>query len=270
MNLWKKIILTSVFISACIFALPATAQEFSIVTSYCGVHENSFVDANYGLKLNDSQSIYGMFVQTVNPEKYQWNIFLYQTEDINYSDIWGFNLIYDWYFGSDKQNKKVVGVGINYIETDLSGKNVPFHSGQLEGFDLELRVVSPYIRGGKYYNFGQDRLGGRILPWVGMQLDVSRGTGSVDFQGPGAASFEINDNKLSLITGGNIRMNFSHFLQADAKYSVAYSSGDLLDKRSLVMNLFLTRSVALSYRYKYHETPMGSDSNNMLGIAMVF
>lgn len=92
MNFFKQLVIIMFLF---LFAVPAFGSDFTIVTPYLGTENNTYIDNQYGIELNDSQLIKGLYVQRINPEKYQWNAFLYQTPDINYSNLWGINFIYD-------------------------------------------------------------------------------------------------------------------------------------------------------------------------------
>ena len=79
----------------------------------------------------------GLYLQSINPERYQWNLFIYRTENINYADLTGANFIYDCYYGRDTNVKNAVGMGINYLHLDLAGKNAATSMGTLNGFNLD-------------------------------------------------------------------------------------------------------------------------------------
>lgn len=251
-----------------LFAVPAFGADFTIVTPYLGTENNTYIDDQYGIEFNDSQPTKGLFIQSINPEKYQWNVFLYQTPEINYSRLWGINFIYDRYFGGDAKN--VIGVGANYFEMTLAGEDISTPEGNLDAMNMNLTIFSPYIRVGKYFGFGQKQLRWTLLPWIGGQMDISRGSGLIDFPGPGSAPFNINDNQFSWIAGVNLKVDFSHYLQLELKRSVAYHSDQFFNKSSAMMNLFMSRNIGLSYRYNYNETTMGKDSYTMFGMAIVF
>lgn len=266
MNFLKQLVITMVLF---LFAAPAFGADLTIITPYLGTENNTYIDDQYGIELNDSQATKGLFVQSINPEKYQWNVFLYQTPAINYSHLWGVNFIYDWYFG--KNAKDVFGVGANYFEMAMLGEGVPTNMGTLDALDMNLTIFSPYIRVGKYFDFGQEgKLRYTLLPWFGGQMDISRGSGLVDFPGPGSAPFQINDDQFSWIAGVNLKADFYHFLQLEFKRSVAYHTDQFFNKSSAMVNLFITRNIGLSYRYNYNETTMGNDSYNIFGVAIVF
>lgn len=250
-------------------AVPVFGESITVITPYYGTEENHYQNRDYGLSLKDSQRMKGFFIQSVEPETYQWNIFLYQTQDINYSDLHGVNFIYDRYLGKPEE-KVVLGFGMNYLEMDLAGKNVPLAAGRLEGLYLDMSIFSPYLRIGKYYHFGEDKLRTTMLPWIGAQVDYIEGSGRVDFPGPGAIDFTMDDDPFSWIAGVNLKLYVHRFLQIEGKYAAAYHESVFRDKHSAIVNLFFSRRLGVSYRYHHQETDTGIDSYQIFGIAMVF
>jgi hypothetical protein len=73
MNLLKKQIVLVILLSF-FCEIPVMAADLKIITPYWGIEENTF--QNNGLKLKDSQEMKGLFIQSINPEKYQWNLFI--------------------------------------------------------------------------------------------------------------------------------------------------------------------------------------------------
>lgn len=250
---------------------PVSAADYKIVTPYWGVEENIYLNEKYGLEMKDSQTTKGLYLQSVNPEKYQWNVFIYRTEDINYSDLDGVNLIYDRYFGADAKVKNLIGLGVNYFRLDLAGENIPVNTGiRLDAFNLDQEITSLYLRIGRSYKYNQGQTSYSVLPWIGRQLDQSRGTGLVDLPGPKAIVIKIDEDQYSWIAGVNLKANWRHFLQLETKHSITYTDTDYLNKSSAMVNLFLTKNLGLSYRYNYHQTTVGKDSYHLLGLAVLF
>ena len=163
MKLMSKLILT-VILLILVSTAPVLAENIKIATVYWGTEDNTYQDDQYGLKLNDSQPMKGIYLQSIDTEKYQWNLFLYQTNDINYSDLTGVNFIYDYYFGANAKTKKVIGIGANYLQLDMAGQNVPTAMGPLPGFDLNLDTTSLYVRAGQYYISDQGPLTYTLMP----------------------------------------------------------------------------------------------------------
>ena len=247
-----------------------SAGNITVIAPYYGTENNTYVNSEYGLNLEDSAAFKGLYLQSVNPEKHQWNLFLYRTDNINYSDLNGFNFICDYYFGKSHGSKNVAGVGMNYLKLDMKGEQVPTAGGPLDAFDLDMDICSFYARVGKYYNYDRGKFNFRFMPWAGGQLNHSRGKGTVDYPGPGKASFKIDNNRYYWITGLNFKADYCHFLQFEAKHCITFDQNDFYHKTTVMVNVFLTRNLGLSYRYNHQETCAGKDSYNLFGIAAVF
>ncbi len=244
----------------------AFAESVTIVTPYFGTEENTYIDESYGLKLKDSQNTKGLFIQSINPDEYQWNAFFYNTNNINDSDLLGLNFIYDRYFGKTQKVQNVVGIGANYLKMKLDSVNVP----GLSEFQMDQDILSLYLRIGRYYKFDQGRFNFTVMPWMGGEWDHSEGTVLTDYPGPGSATSEIEDNQYSCIAGMNFKMNFRPFLQIEAKPGITYLDGECYWKKSAMVNVFLTKNIGLSYRYDYHENSSGKDTLSIFGVAVVF
>lgn len=194
---------------------PVLAADLKIGTLYWGTEENTYRNEAYGVEMNDSQPTNGLYLQSINPEKYQWNLFVYRTQDINASDLLGANFIYDHYFGVDDHAKNVIGVGANYLQMDLDGTGILTSLGALDAFKLDQDITSLYVRIGRSYNYGENQLRFTVMPWAGGQWDQSRGKGLVDFPGPGSVRFEIDEDGYSWIGGVNLKADYHHFLQVE-------------------------------------------------------
>ncbi len=242
----------------------AFAESLTIVTPYFGTEKNTF--DSYGLKLKDSQNTKGLYIQSINPDGYQWNAFFYNTNNINDSDLSGLNFIYDRYFGKTQKVQNVAGIGANYLKMKLDSVSVP----GLSEFQIDQDILSLYLRIGRYYKFDQGRFNFTVMPWMGGEWDHSEGTVLVDDPRPGSTKFEIDDNQYSWIAGMNFKMNFQHFLQIEAKPGITYLDGESYWKKSAMVNVFLTKNVGLSYRYDYHENSSGKDGLSIFGVAVVF
>jgi hypothetical protein len=265
----KKTIFLTIFF-AFFSVSPVLAEDFKIITPYGGMEENTYQNNQYGLNLKDSQAMKGLYLQSIDTEKYQWNLFIYQTENINYADLSGVNFIYDYYFGKDTNVKNVIGIGVNYLQLDLAGKNIPTSAGSLDGFNLDQDTASLYLRIGKYYSHGQANLNLTLMPWIGGQLDHSEGDGLVDLPGPGSIAFKVNEDHYSWIAGLNLKTSFYHFLQLEAKHTITFNHDDYFHKNTAMVNIFLNKNWGLSYRYNYQETAAGNDSYRILGLAALF
>lgn len=262
--------LISIVFGLLFWGKPGLAADFTIVTPYWGIEENTLINEDYGLELEDTEPMKGLYIQSIDTKKYQWNLFCYRTNDINYSDLWGFNFTYDRYFGVHDNVKNLIGVGINYSKIDMAGEDVPASRGNLDSFNMDLTNTSYYLRVGRSYDFGRDKLRYSILPWVGGQWDRSEGSGTADFPGPRLAGFQIGEDSESWIAGVNFKATIFHFIQVEAKHSVTYHEDDLFNRSSFMVNFLLSKNVGLSYRYNHQEMPMGEDNYSMIGLTVFF
>ena len=95
----SAIVLAVLAVSAVTAGVSAESGDIRIVAPYLGYVTNVYENADYGLELDDSSLMKGLFFQWVDPKRYQWNTFLYQSSDINYSNLWGGHFIFDLYLG---------------------------------------------------------------------------------------------------------------------------------------------------------------------------
>lgn len=243
----------------------AEAEDIRIVVPYLGYVNNVYENADYGLDLDDSKLMKGLYFQWINPDRYQWNTFLYQSSDINYSTLWGGHFIFDLYLGVQERGKYVIGSGIEYIRLDMdAGNNIgPY-------IDLQLlnNIIVPYLRAGRYFLFGSDTLSVSILPWAGIQPEWVRGEFS-STPGP-PTPIEIEEYDLYGIAGINASVSIFHFITVDAKYRGTFNADEYFSTVDSMVNVFFTRHWGLSYRFKYSETSSGSTSYHIGGIAFVF
>ena len=252
-----------VFVTAAVGAEP---EDIRIVAPYLGYVNNVYED--HGLNLDDSKLMKGLYFQWINPDRYQWNTFLYQASDINYSMLWGGHFIFDYYFGVQERGKFVVGTGIEYIRLDMdAGANLP----PLTNFELLNNIIVPYARFGRYFSFGSDTLSVSLLPWAGIQPEWVKGDISFIPPGPPTPYEEkIDEYDLYGIAGINTSVSIFHFITVDAKYRGTFNADDYFSTVDSMVNVFFTRHWGLSYRFKYSETSSGSTSYHIGGIAYVF
>ena len=80
----RKIILVLFIVNMAVMG-----RNIRIVTPYIGSINNQLAVENMD-DMEDSALLGGLYFQWVNPLKYQWNVFLYSSRDINYSDIFDY------------------------------------------------------------------------------------------------------------------------------------------------------------------------------------
>lgn len=266
----RRLCLLLALLAAPVRPLAAAPAGVTVVTPYLGVEKNIYRNRDYGLNLADSATMKGLYVQSVQPGRRQWNCFFYRTADINYSELSGVHAIYDHYFGRSEGRRNVAGIGANYLRLDGAGRQVPTATGILDGFSLSLDTLSLYARAGRNYDLDRARTRWSVMPWAGFQYDRTRGSGLVDFPGPGTAAFTVDSDRHYLITGLNLKAVIHHFLHLELKHNLTLDRDDTFHKTSAMANIFFTRHLGLSWRYNRQETTVGRDRYHLFGAAVVF
>lgn len=262
------VILALLIVISVTVAVSANAEDIRIVAPYLGYLRNVYENATYNLDLDDSSLMEGLYFQWINPNRYQWNTFLYHSSDINYSTLWGGHFIFDLYLGVRERGKFVIGTGVEYIRLDMDAGNeiVP-----LTDFQLTNNIIVPYLRAGRYFLFGGDRVSVSLLPWAGIQQEWVKG--DITFIPPGPpipVEADIDEEDFFGIAGINTSVSIFHFITVDAKYRGTFNADDYFSSVDSMLNVFFTRHWGLSYRFKYSETSSGSTAYHIGGIAYVF
>jgi hypothetical protein len=254
------------------------AGDIRILCPYAGalINEDITSHQTYTLSLRDTALLKGLFFQWIRPQVFQVNTFLYQSSNVNYSAVWGGHLMGDAYFLASKWGAGVAGAGSEFIfiSMDADSHSMRMTNGEYTGFsDFEMQntVYTPFIRAGYKFTPMSGNVKLSVLPWAGVQYEGVRGRIEVDFpvfQYPMHADI-VADHWYAL-AGLGVNANLFHFVDLEAKYHATFNTGALYPTASAMMNLFLTRRVGLSYRFKYMELSAGSNTYHMGGIAFVF
>jgi hypothetical protein len=253
-------------------AFSASAKDIRIVCPYIGPVTDVYKNDERNLDLKDNSLLKGVFFQWVNPERYQWNAFIYQSSDINYSTLWGSHFIFDYYFLSGELGKFVIGTGIEYLRIDMDADS---SITPLKDFELYNNLFIPYVRFGYRFQFNYSKFKISILPWIGAEYQGVRGDLTMVMDPPGPApeittEENIDNNDYLGIAGVNLKANLFHMLDLEAKYNGTFDTKVYYSTATAMVNLFFTRQLGVSYRVKYMELEKGSDLYNIFGIAFVF
>jgi hypothetical protein len=257
-------------------AMPAVPEDIRIVAPYLGSITDIQKDDSQGMDLTDTKLIEGLYGQWINPDLYQWNVFVYHSVDLNYSTVWGGHFILDLYLGpGDWGGKFVAGAGIELMRFDMDAGN---DIAPLTDFTQGMTVTVPYLRAGKYFQFGSGQVEVSVLPWVGVQPLWVSGSGSFVLPGgppgppmPTTVKFSLDDYELDGITGINLKVTLFHFFQVEGKYQAVFNANALRSVVTVDANLFFTRNWGLTYRFKYaEETSTSTDIYHMFGVAFMF
>jgi hypothetical protein len=273
----KKIYIP-IMVSIILFLLSASALQartIRIVTPYLGALTNTYTDEEYNLDLDDTALLKGLYLQWIDTEQFQVNFFLYQSSNINYSNIWGFHFLFDYYFDVQENQKNVIGLGTEYIGINMdAGSNIV----QLTDFTLENDVYAPFVRAGRYFYFGSpERVRSYFLPWFGLEYDIVRGDVSFTITNPfpppptfGDVKEEIKEEYFYGLLGLKFKTVIYHFIDIELKSSFAFNDDEILTRLAAMANLYLGRHWGLSYRFLYTESTSGSNMYNVGGVAILF
>ncbi|MDD5456825.1 MAG: hypothetical protein PHV30_07325 [Candidatus Margulisbacteria bacterium] len=243
------------------------AKDILMMAPYYGTILNTYENSSYGLNLQDTQMMDGLFVQYLNSGLGCINAFFFQAPQVNFSRVIGVHSNADMYFGDG--DKWVLGLGYDNIVIKMdAGNNI---SG-LTSFKMDNNVKEVYVRFGKYISIGEwFGLITRLLPYIGYGTESVGGSVTVDPAGPAPSTAKpIDDGQNYLLAGLNSKFSFLHFLNFDAKYMVMFQKVKPINIVTLQANLFLTQNWGISYQYKYMELSNGKDIYNIAGIDYVF
>ncbi len=252
------------------------ADTFHVLTPYVGPMTNKITSTTTKSEIKDHALLKGLYYQQINPDLYQWNLFLYTCNDINQSDLMGGHIIVDRYFKKTDTGKFVIGVGMNSL--DLSSS--PIAVTNAVSISVAHTIYAPYVRTGYYFYFNQDSdLKLTLMPWFGFEEDIVRGYVQADIQlpFPGApvitSRTSIDHNYEYGLGGLQFKINYHHFLDFKIKYHRKFSfdsKSEGLHNASAMINVYLSKNWGISYRYKYFEEITGSNSYNIFGVSYIF
>jgi hypothetical protein len=250
-----------------IIAIPVFAKDVILVCPYAGPLTDEYRNDAKNLVLKDTAPLMGIFFQWVRPDRWQWNAFLYRSDDINYSTLWGGHFVYDRYLAASKRGKWVIGGGAEFLRIDMDAGT---HISPRFDFKLLNKLFIPYARFGYRFQFNPSMMTAGVMPWIGAEHQGVKGEMTIDPIGDTPAKTESIDNgEMLAMAGLNVSANFFHLLDVEAKYQGAFNSDTKYTSASAMANLYLKRWCALSYRYKYMELDNGYNSYHIFGLAFI-
>lgn len=248
---------------------------FNIVP-YAGYIRSEYRDSDYNLDEEDSAIMKGLYLQWIKADVFQVNSFIYGADDLNNENFSGFHLMGDFYIRHPENGRYVIGAGIEMLKPDFS-KGI---SSPAFIFDAEIKntIYVPFIRAGRYFDFkitGSSSIS--LLQWAGYQMAVSRGDVNIRIDPDGAGFIpeyeideEISNETSSLLAGVTLSVNLMRVIGLDFKYKAVMNSEDYFNVIEAMGNIYLTRNVGFSTRYKYAENSSGNTSYNIYGLIISF
>jgi len=262
-------ILTFLLLSA-VLSAPAAAETIRIITPYIGSITNEYANPAYSLDLKDTGEMDGIYAQWINTEKFQANAFYYRAPNINFSDVTGLHLNFDYYLKPSEAGKWVAGAGLEDLNINMSAGR---HIAGLKSFDMDNDVRFYYLRAGRYFYYKNGLLNASLLPYAGYAHEKI--TGEINMERlhgpmPRASTIDISESDNHPLAGLNLNTTFAHFFEVQAKWMGRFKDGERLDEYSLLANIYLNRHWGLSYRYKYMEYGAASNKYNLAGLVYCF
>jgi hypothetical protein len=252
--------------------LPLLAQDIRIICPYVGPITNTYKDDERKMDLKDNSLLKGLFFQVVRPDRYQWNAFIYQSSNINYSTIWGGHFIFDYYLPSGEQNKFVIGTGIEYLRINMDADSSIY---PLKNLELLNQIYIPYVRLGYRLQFNSEHAKLAVLPWAGVEYEGVNGSIKISIKPSRFAPLittrqKIDESNTFGMAGLNLNAHIYHMFEAELKYYGAFDDKSYYSTVNAMVNIFVSRNFGFSYRAKYMEIDKGSDTYHIFGLAFVF
>lgn len=204
----------------------AMLPSITVFAPYIGTLSHTYQGENPMYpKLTDTGLMYGLFAQHLNRKRFMANAFLYYANDVNYSSILGLHAIVDIYFDARAEGKWVAGIGTEYIGISLDAGSSLLTSG-LEQFQMDLSVLTPFVRAGRYFysRMGAWRL--TVLPWIGGIWEAVRGEVRVNPSGPTPLTpVDADEDQYFFQAGLNVSALYGYYLRLKAKYNNRFKRG---------------------------------------------
>jgi hypothetical protein len=212
----------------------------------------------------------GVYAQWIETDILQGNFFGYWSPDVNYSKVWGLHGNLDGYFMNGSWGSLVAGIDIENINIKTDAGS---HLDGLSAFTMDNNVLFGMVRGGARFKIQPtDNVSMTLFPYIGATREQVKGELYFDTAGPmpPPKTIDISDTSNYMSWGINLNVRAFHFIDLTLKYLGRAQSGNYMNSTTAQLNWYLTRSVALSYQYKYMEISNGWDQYHLLGAGMVF
>lgn len=243
-----------------------------IGTLYGGIITNKYEDSSKGISMKDSGFMSGIYGQWIKPETFQANMFGYWSPDVNYSRVLGIHANVDGYFLKKGIATLAAGIDVENIHISMDAGS---HVEGLSEFEMENNVFFGMLRTGTVLSFSNsESLGLTVFPYIGFTRQKVSGDVTVDPNGPPMMTPEtktsFSDTDYYLSWGINTTARVSRYAALTAKYLGRAEKDNYMHSFTLQANIYLSRSVFLSYQCKYMELSNGYDLYNIAGIGVTF
>lgn len=254
----KKLLIILVLLQSVL----VSAENIQILVPYAGYLTNSYEEYS----TDDSGPMAGLFYQFVNPGSLQFNVFLYGTNELYEKPFLGAHFNGDYYIPTSENGELLLGGGLEIINLGID--ITPYYE-----IDSSMMFYVPFLRVAYQYEiFNKNSVKLSLMPWVGAQYDISRVETDVtgDFDGPGpmptmTVSDSSDSETLQGLAGMKLGINLYHFIDISLKYKLQFSEGEYSHSIDALNNIYFTRDLGLSYRFKYSQSS-SDNTYHLLGL----
>ncbi len=247
------------------------APRVRIAAAYGGVLTNTYEDGR--VALSGSGALGGLYLQWIEPDYFQTNLFVYYAPSVNESRVFGLHLNGDAYFFSGDWGSLVAGLDVEDLFVNMDAKD---SIAGLSSFTLENNTLAIMGRAGVRVRFAPlEGLKLVVFPYVGVmhQRDTGEITrdplGDPDFDPPAVTS-SIEESQNSFAGGLNLTAKVGHLGEVTLKYLGHLDEDELRSIYTAELKVFVHRSAVVSYQFKDMEMSFGSNRYHLLGAGYVF
>ncbi len=257
-----------------LFIMPVSvcAADIAVIGFYGGRIKDDFVYKTKGTTLEDKDNFNGIYAQYIKGEKFQGNIFAYKADDINYGELSGWHFNFDHYFPAGEKTKYAAGLAAENINVEINAINkIP----GLAVFKADKKVNLYLLRGGLNYKTEWRSIEFSAMPYAGAVISDLDGYVGVDPAGPAPyIKTDISQKSGYFAAGANLSIRPARFAEAQFKYGEYFRHENKIRNANFTLNLFLSRSLGLSYRYKKVNLDLEKVKNeisyHMFGLIFAF
>jgi len=244
----------------------AESESFGVFAPYVGTISNAYSNPAYKLNLEGSGVMTGGYAQWIQPEDFQANAFVYYVPQAGMSDVFGLHVNGDYYPAHFSFGKLVTGLDFEWVNIRTEGA-VP----GLESLEVRNKVAMFMPRAGVSVSLlKENNVSVSLFPYVGATYEKVSGSVSVNPQGPAPLmTVPIDSDATYAAARLNLNLNLMHFIDVQGKYLTGFKTNARWDSVSVLFNVYMSRSLAVSYRYKTMKYSNTTDQYHLVGIATI-
>jgi hypothetical protein len=273
---------TMILLAAAYFAAPSNIfgqndvpERIRIAALFGGVFTNKYSATHYGqdITLKDSGFISGTYLQWIETEKGQANVYGYWSPSVNYSRVLGLHGNADGYFLGGSWGSCVAGFDFEEININMDAGS---HVSGLNSFKMQNNVFFMMARAGARFKINpSDGISIVVFPYAGATRE--RVSGKIEVVTPPMGpmpSMEVedkfSDTDYYFSWGTNINARISNYAELILKYLGRAKKNDYMHSVTAQANIYLSRNAALFYQFKHMQMEDGYNRFHLFGVGIVF